>query len=78
MTLTDNLFLSRYRTDARAFLRGGKLKLVAESALRFAAKRIVERMDVRKAWKIHPLQRFPAAICRSSSLVASLIEPRPS
>ncbi|MBB5702733.1 simple sugar transport system ATP-binding protein [Ochrobactrum daejeonense] len=49
MTLTDNLFLSRYRTDARAFLRGGKLKLVAESALRFAAKRIVERMDVRKS-----------------------------
>ncbi len=49
MTLTDNLFLSRYKTDARAFLRGGKLKLIAESALRSATKRIIERMDVRKS-----------------------------
>ncbi|KAB2762083.1 ABC transporter ATP-binding protein [Brucella anthropi] len=49
MTLTDNLFLSRYKTDAKMFLRGGKMKLIAESALRLAAKRIIERMDVRKS-----------------------------
>lgn len=49
MTLTDNLFLSRYKTDSKMFLRGGKLKLIAESALRSAAKRIIERMDVRKS-----------------------------
>src|SRR5690606_3813108 len=49
MTLTDNLFLSRYKTDSKMFLRGGKRKLIAESALRSAAKRIIERMDVRKS-----------------------------
>ncbi|WP_139974330.1 ABC transporter ATP-binding protein [Ochrobactrum sp. CGA5] len=49
MTLTDNLFLSRYKTDAKMFLRGGKIKLIAESALQLAAKRIIERMDVRKS-----------------------------
>ncbi len=49
LPLTDNLFLSRYKTDAKAFLRGGKLKLIAESALRSAAKRIIETMDVRKS-----------------------------
>ncbi len=49
MTLTDNLFLSRYKTDAKMFLRGGKMKLIAESALRSAARRIIERMDVRKS-----------------------------
>ncbi|PQZ50569.1 ABC transporter ATP-binding protein [Ochrobactrum sp. MYb15] len=49
LPLTDNLFLSRYKTDAKAFLHGGKLKLIAESALRSAAKRIIETMDVRKS-----------------------------
>jgi ABC-type uncharacterized transport system ATPase subunit len=49
LPLTDNLFLSRYKTDAKTFLRGGKLKLIAESALRSAAKRIIETMDVRKS-----------------------------
>ncbi len=49
LPLTDNLFLSRYKTDAKAFLRGGKLKLIAESALCSAAKRIIETMDVRKS-----------------------------
>lgn len=49
LTLTDNLFLSRYKTDAKAFMRGGKLKLIAESALRSAAKRIIDTMDVRKS-----------------------------
>ncbi len=49
LPLTDNLFLSRYKTDAKAFLRGGALKLIAESALHSAARRIIERMDVRKS-----------------------------
>ena len=49
LPLTDNLFLSRYRTDAKAFLRGGPLKLISESALASATRRIVERMDVRKS-----------------------------
>ena len=49
LPLTDNLFLSRYKTDAKVFLRGGKLKLIAEGALHLAAKRIIERMDVRKS-----------------------------
>jgi len=49
LSLTDNLFLSRYKTDAKAFMRGGKLKLIAESALRSAAQRIIKTMDVRKS-----------------------------
>lgn len=49
LPLTDNLFLSRFRTDARAFLRGGVLKMISQSALRSATRRIVERMDVRKS-----------------------------
>lgn len=49
LSLSDNLFLSRYRTDKKAFLRGGALKLIAQNALHMATKRIVERMDVRKS-----------------------------
>ena len=49
LSLTDNLFLSRYKTDAKVFMRGGKLKLIAESALRSAAQRIIKTMDVRKS-----------------------------
>lgn len=48
LPLTDNLFLSRYRTDARVFLTGGFLKIIARSALASAAKRINAMMDVRK------------------------------
>ncbi|MBV2144385.1 ABC transporter ATP-binding protein [Falsochrobactrum sp. TDYN1] len=48
LSLTDNLFLSRTKTDAKAFLRG-RLKLISEGALRLAAKRIIDQMDVRKS-----------------------------
>ncbi len=48
LPLTDNLFLSRYRTDAKMFLKGGWLKIISQSALSSAAKRINAMMDVRK------------------------------
>lgn len=48
LPLTDNLFLSRYRTDAKVFLKGGLLKIIARSALSSAARRINTMMDVRK------------------------------
>lgn len=48
LPLTDNLLLSRYRTDAKAFLKGGFLKIISQSALSSAAKRINVMMDVRK------------------------------
>jgi len=49
MSLTNNLLLSRHSTDRKVFLTGGVLKLVAESSLASAAKRIVVQMDVRKS-----------------------------
>ena len=49
MSLTDNLLLSRHSTDRKVFMSGGFLKLVAESSLASAAKRIVAQMDVRKS-----------------------------
>lgn len=49
MSLTNNLLLSRHSTDHKVFLSGGALKLVAESSLASAAKRIVAQMDVRKS-----------------------------
>lgn len=49
MSLTNNLLLSRHSTDRKVFTSGGFLKLVAESALISAAKRIVAAMDVRKS-----------------------------
>lgn len=48
LPLTDNLFLSRYSTDAKVFLKGGFLKILSQSALATAAKRINAMMDVRK------------------------------
>ncbi|WOC17374.1 Galactose/methyl galactoside import ATP-binding protein MglA [Pseudochrobactrum sp. MP213Fo] len=48
LPLTDNLFLSRYRTDAKVFLKGGFLKILSQTALSSAAKRINAMMDVRK------------------------------
>jgi simple sugar transport system ATP-binding protein len=47
MRLSDNLLLSRYRTDARAFLGVGGI--IKSSAVARAARRIVEQMDVRKS-----------------------------
>jgi ABC-type uncharacterized transport system ATPase subunit len=49
MSLTNNLLLSRHSTDRKMFLTGGVLKLVSESSLVSAAKRIVTQMDVRKS-----------------------------
>jgi ABC-type uncharacterized transport system ATPase subunit len=49
MSLTNNLLLSRHSTDRKVFLSGGALRLVAESTLATAAKRIVAQMDVRKS-----------------------------
>jgi len=49
MSLTNNLLLSRHSTDRKVFLTGGVLKLVAESSLASAVKRIVVQMDVRKS-----------------------------
>ena len=49
MSLTDNLLLSRYATDGKVFLGGGLLRLLQQSSLAVAAKRIVAQMDVRKS-----------------------------
>ena len=47
MKLSDNLLLSRYATDAKAFL--GAIGLVKESTIDAATQRIIEVMDVRKS-----------------------------
>jgi simple sugar transport system ATP-binding protein len=47
MTLSENLLLSRYRTDGKTLLGG--LGTIRRGALVAAAKRIVEMMDVRKS-----------------------------
>ncbi|WP_159585799.1 ABC transporter ATP-binding protein [Chelativorans xinjiangense] len=47
MTLSQNLLLSRCRTDARAFL--SRLGIIRQGAVAKAAKRIADAMDVRKA-----------------------------
>jgi simple sugar transport system ATP-binding protein len=47
MKLSENLFLSRYATDSKAFLGGGGL--VKEAAVDKATQRIIEVMDVRKS-----------------------------
>jgi general nucleoside transport system ATP-binding protein len=46
MTLSQNLLLSRYRTDARAFL--SRLGVIRDGAVSNAARRIASAMDVRK------------------------------
>lgn len=47
MTLSENLFLSRYATDRKAFVGAGGL--VKEGAIDSATQRIVQEMDVRKS-----------------------------
>ena len=47
MKLSENLFLSRYATDGKAFLGAGGL--VKEGAIDAATQRIIEEMDVRKS-----------------------------
>ncbi|WP_011581031.1 MULTISPECIES: ATP-binding cassette domain-containing protein [Chelativorans] len=46
MTLSQNLLLSRYRTDARAFLN--RLGMIRNSLIAHAAQRVSSAMDVRK------------------------------
>lgn len=46
MKLSENLLLSRFRTDAKAYL--GRLGVIRTSAIAAASKRIVAEMDVRK------------------------------
>ncbi|MGH6761596.1 MAG: ABC transporter ATP-binding protein [Phyllobacterium sp.] len=48
LPLTDNLLLSRCKTDAKVFLNGF-LKILSQSSLAAATKRIVAHMDVRKS-----------------------------
>lgn len=47
MKLSENLLLSRFKTDTKAFL--GKFGMVRTSAIAEASKRIVSEMDVRKS-----------------------------
>ena len=47
MSLSENLLLSRFRTDAKAFL--GSLGLIRSTVISDASKRIVDQMDVRKS-----------------------------
>jgi simple sugar transport system ATP-binding protein len=47
MKLSENLLLSRHRTDRKAFLK--TLGVIAGSAVASASQRIVEAMDVRKS-----------------------------
>lgn len=47
MKLSDNLFLSRYATDRKAFLGAGGI--VKEGAIDSATQRIIEEMDVRRS-----------------------------
>src|SRR5690606_5619122 len=47
MSLSENLLLSRFRTDAKAFLGG--LGVIRSTVISDASKRIVAQMDVRKS-----------------------------
>jgi len=47
MKLSENLFLSRYATDRKAFLAPGGI--IKEGAIDSATQRIIEEMDVRKS-----------------------------
>jgi simple sugar transport system ATP-binding protein len=49
MSLSENLVLSRNASDRKAFLTGGFLKIIRNSTVRAASKRICAEMDVRKS-----------------------------
>ena len=49
MNLSQNVFLSRHKSDDVAFKRGGPLGLIWWDMVKDAAKRISQNMDVRKA-----------------------------
>jgi len=54
LSLSDNLVLARSQSDRRAFLGGGVLGLIRQDAVKRAAKRISEAMDVRKSGENPP------------------------
>ncbi|PYE44612.1 nucleoside ABC transporter ATP-binding protein [Rhizobium sp. PP-F2F-G20b] len=54
LPLSDNLVLARYYSDRKAFIGGGALGLIRNGAVRRAAKRISEAMDVRKSGEDPP------------------------
>ena len=54
LSLSDNLMLARSQSDRRAFLGGGPLGLIRQDAVKMAAKRISEAMDVRKSGENPP------------------------
>lgn len=49
MSLSDNLVLARNQSDRAAFLGGGIIGIIKYVAVRLAARRISETMDVRKS-----------------------------
>ena len=53
LSLSDNLVLARHKSDAKSFL-SGPLKLIRHAAVKAAAKRISEAMDVRKSGEDPP------------------------
>ena len=54
LRLSDNLVLARSQSDRKAFLSGGLLKVIRRGAVKAAAKRISETMDVRKSGEDPP------------------------
>nr|WP_316654179.1 ABC transporter ATP-binding protein [uncultured Gellertiella sp.] len=53
MSLSDNLVLARHRSDRKAFI-SGPLRLIRHAAVKAAASRISEAMDVRKSGEDPP------------------------
>ena len=49
MKLSQNMLLARYKSDAKAFLRGGPLGFIAQSAVEATTQRVIKEMDVRKS-----------------------------
>jgi simple sugar transport system ATP-binding protein len=54
MRLSENLVLARSQSDRKAFLAGGFLKVIRRGAVKSAARRISEVMDVRKSGEDPP------------------------
>ena len=49
LSLSDNLVLARSQSDRKAFLGGGVLGIIRSDAVKQAARRISDKMDVRKS-----------------------------
>ncbi|WP_337266643.1 ABC transporter ATP-binding protein [Oryzifoliimicrobium ureilyticus] len=49
LTLSDNMVLSRHKSDRKAFLTGGLFKIIRRSAVTAATRRVSHVMDVRKS-----------------------------